>query len=55
MTQAQRNAIREELTRWTQKATETKQAAREHLIREGFYTADGKLTAPYGGKAVSRK
>jgi hypothetical protein len=53
MTQAQREAIREELTRWTQEATQSRETAREHLIRGGFYTPDGKLTAPYGGKVVS--
>ena len=51
MTQAQRAAIRDALSRWTEEATVTKEAAREHLIREGFYTSDGKLTPPYGGKA----
>lgn len=50
MTQAQRDAIREALDRWTEQATANRAAAREHLIRDGFYTADGRLTAPYGGE-----
>jgi hypothetical protein len=51
MTQTQRDAIREALDRWTEEATASRAAAREHLIRDGFYTADGRLTAPYGGEA----
>ncbi len=51
MTQAQRDAIREALTRWTEEATVDRKTAREHLIREGFYDADGNLTTQYGGKA----
>jgi hypothetical protein len=51
MTQAQRDAIRDALNRWTEEATVDRQAARDHLIRDGFYTADGKLTAPYGGES----
>ncbi|MGH6970128.1 MAG: hypothetical protein ACREEQ_00830 [Caulobacteraceae bacterium] len=51
MTQTQRDAILEALDRWTEEATASRAAAREHLIRDGFYTADGRLTAPYGGEA----
>jgi hypothetical protein len=51
MTQAQREAIREALTRWTEEATVDRNAAREHLIREGFYDAEGNLSAQYGGSS----
>jgi hypothetical protein len=52
MTQAQRDAIRNALNRWTEEATVNRQTAREHLIRDGFYTEDGKLAPPYGGKVA---
>jgi hypothetical protein len=52
MTQAQRDAIRQELNRWTKEATATRATAREHLIREGFYTEDGKLAPIYGGAPI---
>jgi hypothetical protein len=55
MTQAQRDAIREALNRWTREATKSPEAARDHLIRDGFYTEDGKLTPAYGGRAKRQK
>ncbi len=54
MTQAQREAIRNELARWTAEATVDKRTARKHLIEGGFYTQDGKLAPAYGGKTAKK-
>jgi hypothetical protein len=43
------------MDKWTREATKSPQAAREHLVRDGFYTKDGKLTPAYGGKAKPQK
>jgi len=49
-TEVQRAAIKEMINRHTQTATADRQTARDSLIREGFYTADGKLAEQYGGE-----
>lgn len=54
MTQAQRDAIREELARWTAEAVKNRRTARQHLIEAGFYTDKGNLTPEYGGKVAKK-
>lgn len=50
MTHTQRNAeILRMLDEETARATVTKAAAREALIKEGIYTKRGKLRAEFGG------
>lgn len=46
---ARRAAIRKMIEDYTAKMTTSRATARECLIREGFYTADGNLTEQYGG------
>jgi hypothetical protein len=46
---AQRAAIRQMIETHTKTVTVDKQTARDSLIKEGFYTKDGKLTEQYGG------
>ena len=54
MTHAQRQAIREELARWTAEAVKDPTTARRQLIEGGFYTEKGKLTPEYGGKSAKK-
>lgn len=50
MNQTQRNsAIKQLIKDYTAKNTKTPEAARAALIREGIYTADGKLMPEFGG------
>lgn len=52
MTDAQRNKkILYGIARETARAVASKKAARETLVKEGIYTAKGKLRAEFGGKA----
>jgi len=54
MTQdAQRDAIKKMIDKHTKDVTESKEKARQSLIKEGFYTSDGNLTEQYGGKKKS--
>lgn len=46
---AQREAIKKMIEQHTKTVTASKKAARDSLIKAGFYTQDGKLTARYGG------
>jgi hypothetical protein len=55
MTQTQRDAIREALTRWTKEATVSRASAREHLIKGGFLTKKGDLAPEYGGPPAKKK
>ena len=51
MTQAQRNKkILAAIAKKTARALESKKTARETLIGEGIYTANGKLRAEFGGE-----
>ena len=47
--EARRKAILEFIEKHTKSVTVSKETARESLIKEGFYTKDGKLTERYGG------
>ncbi|MFY9350541.1 MAG: hypothetical protein WBL20_04380 [Sphingobium sp.] len=50
MTHAQRNRrILEAITEQTEEAMVSKKAARAVLIKEGIYTAKGKLRVEFGG------
>jgi hypothetical protein len=50
MTHAQRNQkILAAIAQETARALSSKEAARETLIKEGIYTAKGKLRAEFGG------
>jgi hypothetical protein len=52
MTQeARRAAIKKLIKEHTARVTVSESSARDSLIKEGFYTKSGKLTARYGGKA----
>jgi hypothetical protein len=51
--EAQRAAIKKMIDDHTRDVTTSKEKARQSLIREGFYTPDGKLTEQYGGKKKS--
>jgi len=46
---AQRAAIKEMIMRHTANVTKTPQAARDSLIKEGFISTGGGLTAAYSG------
>lgn len=48
--EAQRALLKKIIERHTKKVTATKKAARDSLVKEGFYTEEGKLTEEYGGK-----
>lgn len=50
MTKAQvHEKILRAINEQTAKATTSKRAARDTLIKEGIYTADGRLREEYGG------
>lgn len=49
-----RAEIRRLLSEHTAKSTASPEAARAALVRRGVYTADGRLTAEYGGDGPSR-
>jgi hypothetical protein len=51
VTAEQRKAIVDAIRRQTAANTKTQDAAQQTMIRNGFYTSDGKLTPEYGGKA----
>jgi hypothetical protein len=48
-----RAAIKKMIKQHTKTVTTSKKKARDSLIKEGFYTAEGKLTEEYGGEAKS--
>jgi hypothetical protein len=51
MTNAERNArILKAIREYTEENMATPELARATLIREGFYTEDGKLRPEYGGE-----
>jgi len=55
MTDAQRKAIRTALQERVVEAAKNPEKARARLIREGFYTDKGELTAAYGGKQTASR
>lgn len=46
---AQRAAIKKMIALHTKTVTASKKTARASLIKDGFYTSDGKLKPEYGG------
>ena len=46
---AQRAAIKQMIETHTKTVTVNKETARDSLIKEGFYTKDGRLAEQYGG------
>jgi len=51
MTKEERTeAVRRQIAEYTAAANETRQKAREALIREGIYTPDGNLAPRYRGE-----
>jgi hypothetical protein len=50
--EAQRAVIKKLIKQHTKTVTANKETARQSLIKEGFYTSDGKLTERYGGEKV---
>ena len=56
MTHAQRNQkILKAIEAKTARALTSKKTAREALVKEGIYTAKGKLRAEFGGKAGKKE
>jgi len=54
MSDAERNELLDILEKATKEARSMTPAdALQRLVDEGFYTADGKLSVQYGGKAKS--
>jgi hypothetical protein len=49
---AQRAAIKKLIKQHTKTVTADKETARQSLIKEGFYTSEGKLTERYGGEKI---
>ncbi|MBV8977977.1 MAG: hypothetical protein JO261_00160 [Alphaproteobacteria bacterium] len=45
-----RAAIKKMIEKHTKSVTVSRKKARESLIKEGFYTAEGNLTEEYGGE-----
>ena len=55
MTREQRNRkIIEAIDVYTERALVSQQAARAVLIKDGIYTAEGKLRAEFGGEAPKK-
>ncbi len=50
-TGSRRTAILSLIKRHTQTHGASREAAREALVKEGIYTAEGKLEIEFGGKA----
>lgn len=50
MTDQKRAAYKRLIERHTRQAVVTKETARESLIKEGIYTAEGKLAPEFGGE-----
>lgn len=46
----QRAAIKAMIERHTKTVSTSKEAAREFLVKGGFYTTEGKLAEQYGGE-----
>jgi hypothetical protein len=56
MTHAKRNQkILDAIAEQTERATASKRAARETLIREGIYTTRGKLRVEFGGQGKKHR
>lgn len=56
MTHAQRNQkILEAIAEETERALASKKIARETLIKEGIYTAKGKLRVEFGGESKKER
>ncbi|MGE3303615.1 MAG: hypothetical protein AB7M12_10930 [Hyphomonadaceae bacterium] len=53
MNNSDRRALQEMLKRRADQNTETPEAARDWLIKEGLYDDDGKLLPQYGGEQRS--
>lgn len=52
---AQRAAIKEMIQRRTAEAVQSRETARQTLIKEGVYTRNGELTPAYGGKSIAAR
>ena len=55
MNAAKRAAFAMMVKRYTKAKRATREIARETLIAEGIYTADGKLTVEYGGEKPRKR